>query len=208
MTWIDIFGYLGSALVAVSLMMKSIKKLRWINLVGASIFSTYGLMVAAYPVFILNGFIVLVDVFYLIQMKRQKDYFTFLKINPSAMYLTKFIEFYLTDIKKFFPAFNDSILMNNENVLILRNLLPVGIVSYHIENKGEAKIDLDYAIPDYRDLKNAHFILSCESGFFKEQGITILKANAETDSHKWYLKKIGFVLSSDSETAFVKKLCS
>ena len=208
MTWIEIFGYCGSVLVAISLMMKSIKKLRWINLVGAGVFSTYGLLVSAYPVFILNGFIVLVDVYYLLQMRSKDDYFTFLKINSSAMYLTKFVEFYLNDIKKFFPAFNNSIFEKNENILILRNLLPVGIVSYFLEDNNIARIELDYAIPDYRDLKNAHYILSCESGFFKQQGVEVLKAKAETNPHKWYLKKIGFNLTPGSQTEFEKKLCT
>lgn len=208
MSWIEVFGYCGSALVAVSLMMKSIKKLRWINLVGASVFSTYGLLVGAYPVFILNGFIVAVDIFYIIQMKRQKDYFTYLPINYNAKYLTKFVEFYLDDIQKFFPEFDPIIFEKNENLLILRNLLPVGIISFHVEEESNAVIDLDYAIPDYRDLKNARFILSSDSGYFKKKGIEVLVARAETDEHKWYLKKIGFTPIKNSSAEYRKKICT
>ena len=35
MEWQDIIGYTGSALIAISLMMKNIFKLRKINLIGA-----------------------------------------------------------------------------------------------------------------------------------------------------------------------------
>lgn len=101
MNWIEIFGYCGSVLVAVSLMMKSIKKLRWINLWGAATFSSYGLLVEAYPVFVLNGFIALVDIFYLYQMKSQKDYFTYLEINPTSKYMWKFIEYHKVELKNF-----------------------------------------------------------------------------------------------------------
>lgn len=206
MDWIELFGYFATALIALSLMMKSIKKLRWINLAGASMFSTYGFIVGAYPVFILNGVITLVDIYHLLRMQKQKDYFTYLPISYDAKYLTKFVEFYLNDIKKYFPNFDSLIFKKNENVLILRNLLPVGIISFHIKNGSLAVIDLDYAIPDYRDLKNAHFLLSGETGFFKDRGVKTLIAEAETESHKWYLKKIGFQVNPVSNNIFMKEL--
>lgn len=65
MQTLELFGYLGSILVAVSLMMSNIVWLRWINLVGASIFSSYGLLIGAWPVAMLNGFIVLIDIYHL-----------------------------------------------------------------------------------------------------------------------------------------------
>lgn len=36
-------------------------------------------------------------------------------------------------------------------------MLPVGLVSYRKIDGNSAKIDLDFAIPDYRDLKNTFF---------------------------------------------------
>ena len=64
MDYLEFIGYAGSVLVAVSLMMSNIVRLRWINLFGAATFSAYGLLINAYPVFALNGFIVLVDLYY------------------------------------------------------------------------------------------------------------------------------------------------
>jgi len=80
------------------------KKLRWINLVGAATFSIYGLLLGAYPVFILNGFITLVDIYYIVQMYRIKDYFEILEIqNPNAAFLNRFLDYHCDDIKIFFP---------------------------------------------------------------------------------------------------------
>lgn len=67
---IEIYGYLGSVLVAVSLMMSNILSLRWINLVGAGMFSSYGIIIEAWPVAALNGFIVLIDIYHLIKIYR------------------------------------------------------------------------------------------------------------------------------------------
>ena len=44
-SYVEWFGYLGSVIVAVSLTMSSIKKLRWYNFVGAAIFSIYGFVI-------------------------------------------------------------------------------------------------------------------------------------------------------------------
>ena len=51
---IEWIGYAGSVIVAVSLTMSSIKKLRWYNLVGAAVFSFYGFTIGALPVGILT----------------------------------------------------------------------------------------------------------------------------------------------------------
>lgn len=71
LNWLELYGYLGSALIAISLMMSDIRKLRWINLVGAGSFASYGLLIGSWPVAILNGFIVLIDVVHLWQLSRQ-----------------------------------------------------------------------------------------------------------------------------------------
>ena len=62
---VELIGYLGSILVAVSLMMKSLLRLRIINLIGALFFTIYGVLLGAYPVAFLNGIIVCIDLYYL-----------------------------------------------------------------------------------------------------------------------------------------------
>ncbi|MGI2171373.1 YgjV family protein [Shewanella sp. MF05960] len=64
-------GYLASVVVAISLMMSDIKKLRWWNLVGAVLFVAYGLAIDAIPVALVNFFIVLIDIYYLVKLYRE-----------------------------------------------------------------------------------------------------------------------------------------
>ncbi|MGP1719500.1 YgjV family protein [Shewanella frigidimarina] len=61
-------GYLASVVVAISLMMSDIKKLRWWNLIGAGLFVAYGLAIDAIPVALVNFFIVLIDAYYLVKL--------------------------------------------------------------------------------------------------------------------------------------------
>jgi len=63
----EMLGYLASVFVAVSLTMRSLTKLRVINLIGSLLFTAYGLIISAYPVAVVNAFIVLVNIYYLQQ---------------------------------------------------------------------------------------------------------------------------------------------
>lgn len=58
-------GYMASGFVAISLMMESITKLRILNFIGAMLFGTYGLLIEALPVMLLNYFIAMTNVYYL-----------------------------------------------------------------------------------------------------------------------------------------------
>ena len=50
----EIIGYLGTALVLISMMMTSVTKLRWFNLGGSVLSVIYALASGAMPVFVLN----------------------------------------------------------------------------------------------------------------------------------------------------------
>lgn len=198
MSPLEMFGYLGSFVVAISLMMKNIVKLRWINLAGAVIFSIYGLIVKAYPVFVLNAFIAFADIYYLFLIYTKKDSFSILELEKDNVYLQRFLSFYQKDIEKFFPQLKSEDIITFNSIFILRNLLPVGLVVYKQNSETEAEIVLDYAIPDYRDLGNSRFLLFSGNNIFKSNGIKKLTAFSNNDIHINYLKKLGFKKSDDS----------
>ncbi len=207
MEWQEIVGYTGSVLIALSLMMKNIVRLRKVNLFGASTFAIYGLLVNVYPVLVLNSFIALVDIYYLIDIYRRKDAFSLMPVlDPNHPYLNKFLDFYSDDIKKFSPEFDRNEIEDGNYYFILRNLVPVGIFIYKVRLSDEAEILLDYAIPDYRDLKNAEYLYYAASEFLKEKEIKTLVAKSEVDKHRKYLKRVGFKEDTDNKNIFRKKL--
>lgn len=65
-------GYLASVVIAISLMMSNIKKLRWWNLIGAALFVVYGLAIDAIPVALVNFFIVFIDAYYLRKIYKEQ----------------------------------------------------------------------------------------------------------------------------------------
>lgn len=189
---IEIIGYLGSILVAISLMMTSLLRLRVINLIGASFFTAYGIMLGAIPVAFLNGLIVCIDVYYLIQMWRQKDFFTFLEVSPKSEYLRAFVDFYKDDIAGIIPSYtyqpDDSYLC----FFILRNMVPAGLFITKVDGE-DAHVKLDYVIPNYRDFQVARFIFEENSTFFTQHGIRRFVSESGNEFHRKYLERMEFV---------------
>ena len=60
------FGYMGTALVLISMMMTSVTKLRCINIAGSLISMIYAIIVVAYPVVFLNAGLIIINALQLI----------------------------------------------------------------------------------------------------------------------------------------------
>lgn len=72
LTLVDVIGHMASVMVAISLMMKNIVRLRVLNFIGCSLFVIYGLMIDAAPVWMMNAFVASVNVYYLVKMFRER----------------------------------------------------------------------------------------------------------------------------------------
>ncbi len=192
-----ILGYVASIIVAVSLMMSSIIKLRIINLIGAAFFSLYGFLIEAYPVGFLNGFIALVDLYYIILFINKKDFFELLQIQKNDPYLTRFLDYYQQDIQKFFPNFSYNADLVDHCFLILRNMSVAGVFMAQKKENHTLYVALDYVIPAYRDFKNGDYIYNKLVDSFKSMGYQKIISLPWSKSHKKYLRKLGFQKSND-----------
>ena len=70
---VECLGYLASVLVAVSFLMKSINKLRFINMVGGICFVIYAVAINAMPVALINLFTVCINAYYLTPKNASKQ---------------------------------------------------------------------------------------------------------------------------------------
>jgi hypothetical protein len=144
----ELIGYAGSILVAISLMMKSLLRLRMINMLGAIFFIAYGLMIGAFPVAFLNGLILCVNLYNLWQMWRQKDYFKLMEVHYNSPYLRNFVDFYQKEIREFFPTYLFKPQSDQVVIFVLRNMVPTGLLIVR-PNEEEAEVFLDFVIPGY-----------------------------------------------------------
>lgn len=210
-SWLEWVGYVSSVLVAVSLTMSSIKKLRWYNLMGAAIFSFYGFAIQAYPVGVLNLFIVLANIYYLRGMYSASESFKVLKVEANDPYLEYFVDFHKAQIQNFFPRFDKSLLLQNEGeqkaftLFLLRNAVVAGVF-FGIKNNHILYLHLDFVSAPYRDLKPGDFIYKQNAQLFKEAGIRQIICNTENEEHRKYLLKMGFVEKAGGNNVFEMNL--
>ncbi len=188
----EIIGYLASVVVAISLMMTRIIKLRWINFVGSSLFSIYGFLIQSYPVALLNGFIAIVNIYYLIQIYKSKEFFRILESKKNSNYLQYFLDFYKTEIVKFNPKFDFIINEKDKVFYILRDMVPAGLIIGEIENLN-INIKLDFVTPIYRDFKIGKFLYQDHKTFLKNLGFESITTKSSSESQAQYLQKMGFI---------------
>jgi len=70
--YLEIFGYIGTLLIIISMMMSSVKRLRVINVCGSLISAIYSAISAAYPIVLLNIALIAVNIFKLCCDERAK----------------------------------------------------------------------------------------------------------------------------------------
>ncbi len=197
-------GYSASMIIAISMALSSIVKFRWVNLIGALLFSIYGFLIGSLPVGILNGIIVAVDAYYLYLIYSRKDVFEILSIRPENKYLLRFIDFHRLDIHKYFPGFEYTPTAESESYLVLRNMAVAGVFLARKTDPRTLEVDLDYVLPEYRDFKNGRFVYSWLGNQFAQNAYTTVIATGLNTQYDKYLLKLGFTERSDGK--YVKTL--
>lgn len=192
-SYLEWFGYLGSIVVAISLTMSSIIKLRWFNLLGATIFSVYGFAITALPVGFLNLFIVLADIYYLIKIYSNKETFKVVVTRLDEPYVQFFLDFYKAEISNYFPDV-ENYQQHDQNFtfLLMRNSVVAGIFSGFQQN-NLFHVAIDFVTPEYRDFKSGTFIYSDNIQLLRDLGISQINAETANSKHQSYLKRMGFV---------------
>jgi hypothetical protein len=193
-TLIEIIGYAGSGLVILSLLQKSILRLRTIGVIASTTFLIYSLAIAAYPIAVVNVVAATIHLYYLRQLVRRKsEVFTILRMRPESRYLSHFLDFYKDDIaKRFQPDFVYEPGTNTMAIFLLRDLVPAGLLVANVHGDSSFEILLDYVIPQYRDFKLARWLYSAESGIFEEAKCRCAWTRVRTPTQEEYFTKMGF----------------
>jgi len=192
--FIEYFGYFSSVIIAVSMTMSSIVKFRWINLAGAIAFLAYGIMFQAWPVVLLNSFIISVDIFYLRRIYRRTEVFDTLEIKNENNYLCQFLEHHKESIDKVFPNFSYNPELNTVSFFVLRNVVVAGIFLGKVDENDKTVLDinLDFVTPEYQDHKSGKYIYEGLQGWFIKNGYEKLRIKKPSEIQISYFKSMGF----------------
>ena len=212
-SYLEWIGYVSSVLVAISLTMSSIVKLRWFNMTGAAIFSFYGFAIGSYPVGLLNLFIVFTNTYYLTKMYARKETFKLITTTLEDSYLKYYLDFHKKDISQFFPDFEERLskAIQERSTLITLILLRdanVAGVFIGVKTETEVHVIVDFVSKSYRDMKAGDYIYHKNIDRFKDQHIDLMICETKHPEHKKYLVNMGFkstTLKNDKEV-FVKDI--
>lgn len=201
MSWFEVIGYLASALVVGGLVMSSVLRLRLLGLAGAILFCAYAILIDAIPVLVTNGTIVFVHIYHLQRLVRDRAQDVFFEVVPwriTGAYVPRFLRFWGDDIARFQPDFA-GLRDEHQAFVVLRDVVPVGLVLYEDLGGGTARIDVDYVTPAYRDQRAASYVFAPQSPFV-QRGIVRVVTTGVTEPHRRYLERLGFTREGESYT--------
>ncbi|MCR5590020.1 MAG: YgjV family protein [Lachnospiraceae bacterium] len=186
-TVIEMIGYLGSALVLVSMLMTSVVKLRLINLTGSIIFAGYALMIRSYPTALMNIALAGINIFYLVRMFREQKIYDAIPADRNDGYFSYLLDRYHDDILRCFP---DTALDAAADVtyLVCCDSDPACLFLGKETAPGKLEVVLDYATPVYRDASAGKFLYRR----LAEDGYETLAFRQNAEAHVAFLKKTGY----------------
>lgn len=196
---VELVGYIGSILVLISFLMTSVVKLRVINAVGGTIFAVYAMIIQSYPTAFMNFCLVLINIYYLVCLRKSDRNYDFIEGKPGESLVQYMIDFYHTDIQKYFPIFKEKQPDCDTAYVVCKDAALAGLFLGKKRGQGELEVLLDYCVPAYRDCSVGNYLYSK----LKDQGIRKMTFTGTPGLHESYLQTMGF---EKTDGVYVKEL--
>lgn len=194
---LEIIGWVGSALVVVSLMQARVLRFRWMNLAGSVIATGYNAVVGIWPFAVMNGVIAVIDVYWLVRLTRERhdgDVYEVVPVGAGDHYLRHVLGIHADDIARYFPSFTVPAAgaeVGRWAYLVLRGDETVGVVVVRDAGDAVGEVELDYVTPRFRDFTPGEFVYR-RSGVFAGTGLRSLVIADDARDTADYLERVGF----------------
>lgn len=199
-TLLEIFGYIGSALVVISMLMSSVVKLRIINVCGSIISATYAFLIGSFPLALMNVCLIVINIFNLIKLFRTEQKYDFVIGKTDDALVKFFLEHYGSDIRTYFRNYDAEKDSADSVYITCINGSPAGMTLARHTSDDTLDLIIDYSIPKYRDCSVGKYLYSK----LPKYGIRKLTfEKGKSVPHESYLAKVGF---KTEDGYFVKTL--
>ena len=191
---LEIIGWLGSGLVVCSLMLASVWRFRWINLIGSTLAAGYNAAIGVWPFFAMNAIIAVINVYWLVRLTRERhDQATYevVEVASDDAYLRRVLSVHADAIAATHPDFRPDAVSEHFAWLVVRGDETVGVVIVGQPEAGMGVVELDWVSPRFRDFTPGEFVYQ-RSGAFEAKGITRIEVRDPQASSLDYLKRVGF----------------
>ncbi len=162
MSWLDLIGWAGSALLVWSLLQSRILRLRVLNLIGSLVLLGYNGVLHVWPMVGLNAVLAGINVWYLrrLLVTRHDDRtYSVIEVGTDDEFLAHTLRRHGPDIARFNPGFAwDGGGGGRSAYLVVSGDETVGVVLVRDVGDGVARVDLDYVTPRFRDFTPGEFV--------------------------------------------------
>jgi hypothetical protein len=193
--WLEVFGWVGSILVVWSLTQARVLRFRWMNLAGAVVATAYNAVVGVWPFAAMNGAIAVIDVYWLLRLYREAHddaVYQVVEVAPDDAWLRHLLHVHAEDVGRSFPGFRaDDDPTGRTAFLVARGDETVGVVIVRDGGDGEARVELDWVTPRFRDFTPGEFVHRSHDLFAGRGFRRVVVVGAAARQHE-YLERVGF----------------
>ncbi|MFI6424733.1 hypothetical protein [Promicromonospora sp. NPDC050880] len=194
--WLEIAGWVGSALVVLSLTQARVLRFRWLNLTGSVVATAYNAIAGIWPFVAMNAAISLINVYWLWRLNRERHdaaVYEVVEVAPDDAYLLHVLRTHAADIAGFAPGFVAVPEPGEERsaFLVQRGDETVGVVEVRDAGDGAGVVELDWVSKRFRDLTPGEFVYR-RSGIFAAKGFDRVVVPQAAPSEHAYLSGVGF----------------
>lgn len=196
-TLLELIGWIGSALVILSLAQARVLRFRWLNLTGAVLAVLYNVVLSIWPFAAMNAVIAVIDAYWLRRLYRERhdpEAYSVVEVRPDDAYFRHVVGVHLDDIREFQPSYDGPVTDGPGHrwaFLVQRAEETVGALVVRDDGAGTAVVELDYVTPRFRDFTPGEFVYA-RSGVFADHGVRRLVADPELATQTQYLSRVGF----------------
>jgi len=197
-TWLDIVGWLGSALLVWSLLQTRLLRLRALNLVGCAVLIGYNAVLRVWPMVGLNVVLAGINLWYLGRMlatRHDERRYQVVQVGTDDDFLAHVLRTHAADIARYNPGFVWLGGPGRSAYLVLCGDDLVGVVLVRALDATTAQVELDYVTGRFRDFTPGEFVYR-RSHLFTDRGFR--RVLTPPGMVAPYYERLGFRKTGDS----------
>lgn len=162
MSWIDVLGWTGSALLIYSIMQARVLRFRVVNLAACLILIVFNALLEIWPMVAMNVALAAINLWFLrnlLAARHDEASFEVLEVGPNDEYLRHVLRVHHADILRNQPDLVwDGAAPGRRAYLVERGDETVGVVLAREEPEGVLQVELDYVTQRFRDFTPGEFV--------------------------------------------------
>ncbi|MDO9458456.1 hypothetical protein [Nocardioides sp.] len=161
MSWLDLVGWGGSALLVFSLLQARVLRFRALNLVACLVLIVFNALIEVWPMFAMNIVLAAINVWFLVGLLRDRHdeaAFEVIEVGRDDAYLQHLLDVHGDDIRRYQPGWTWAPAAERDHAfVVVHGNETVGVVLIDADH-DVARVKLDYVTPRYRDFTPGEFV--------------------------------------------------